>query len=546
MKQNDFTSADEELNPNNNQPSTQEEAGKPLKKLVRTPKCHNGGQEVNPNSNPVTMQHDEQENINAEQMPYQLAEEPEYHGRYEAENSSQENEYHGRYENNSQDNENCNDEYSDDSQYDEDSQNEQTFEQNNDNIYYDESPESIIPTEKKKISVKNVLTKTGTIIVSLAVIVLLVLNMPIIAYNKSGQPLENVSIITFFKRWQPLVSGEGELQENSMNLNVNSEIVHEDFSDGLDLPQSIEGQYTVLFLGFDESSNNSDVNWIFQFDIAAAKLNILQVPRDTCMPYYTSSYTSKFNSIYGSGDESLTPIQRVVNAVQDNFGIPIDAYVTTNCYDIVSMVDLVGGIPITLDEEIVYEADKIIPAGSSTLSGKQAEWFVRYRHGFAEGDIGRVKNQRKFLAAAMEKMLNIMKDDGKAKFYSYLKEIYDNQYILTDLSVENMSMIADFASTISMDNVCVNMVPGEGAWYYPDGHSKQSVWSVHKQATIDMLNEYYRPYQNDLTPEESALTELVTDYLNTSNDNTMDTLEELQNGEQPGQSNTEAATDNNE
>lgn len=389
---------------------------------------------------------------------------------------------------------------------------------------------------------KNILVKAGAILLSLVIIVLLILNMPIIAYNKNGQPTENISIITFFKRWQPL-NLEGDLEVPVQDFNVNSDIVHDDFTDGLDLPQIIEGQYSVLFLGFDEDGFRSDVNWIFQFDIAAAKINVLQIPRDTFMPVYTGNITGKFNSIYGQGSGDKTPIQNVVNAVQENFGIPIDAYVTTHCYDIVDIVNLIGGIPVELDEQIMYEADKIIPAGKSTLTGQQAEWFVRYRHGFSEGDIGRVKNQRIFLAAAMEKLLNIYEEEGSLAFYGYLKEIYDNEYIHTDLSVEEISMIADFASTVSMENVQVNMVPGEGADFYaPDGNN-YSVWSVHKQAAIDMLNEYYRPYQNDLTPEESALEELVTNYLTTHNDDTSDNLQELHDGVDPGQVNTEASSE---
>ena len=58
-----------------------------------------------------------------------------------------------------------------------------------------------------------------------------------------------------------------------------------------------------------------------------------------------------------------------------------------------------------------------------------------------------------------------------------------------------------------------------------------------------MLNEYYRPYQNDLTLEESALEELVTNYLTTHNDDTSDNLQELHDGVDPGQSNTEASSE---
>lgn len=406
---------------------------------------------------------------------------------------------------------------------------------------YDDMPEAAAAV--RRFSKKDIAVKIGAVLLSLILIIVLILNMPIIAYSSVGKPIENVSIITFFKRWQPLKDLEGDLRPNDMeNLDVNSDVVNKDFSDGLDLPQTIEGQYTVLFLGFDEESNNSDVNWIFQFDIANAKLNVLQIPRDTFMPQYTGSFTGKFNSIYARGDQDKTPIQRVVDAVQDNFGIPIDAYVTTHCYDIVDMVDLVGGIPVTLDEQIVYEADKIIPAGYSVLNGQQAEWFVRFRHGFAEGDIGRVKNQRKFLAAAMEKMLNIVEEEGTLKFYGYLKEIYENEYIATNLSLENINMLADLASTISMDNVMVTMVPGEGEYYSPEGHDKQSVWSIHKQATLDILNEYFRPYQNDLTPEYSAIVELTTDYSYTSYDNTGDNLQDIHDGAKPGEDKSKEET----
>lgn len=391
----------------------------------------------------------------------------------------------------------------------------------------------------------NAAVKSASIIISMLAIIILILSMPIVAYtDKSTNITKNISIVSFFKKWKPLVDTEGELNKASVS-DINTDIVTPDFSDGLDLPQIIEGQYTVLFLGFDEDGLNHDVNWVFQFDIAKAALNILQIPRDTFMGAdgtYASVSTGKFNSVYSHNSYGGSPIQSVVNAVQDNFGIPIDAYVTTNCYDIVDMVDLIGGIPITLDEEMIYEADKRIPAGYSVLTGEQAEWFVRYRRTFYdEGDIGRVKNQRKFLAAAMTKMMNIIEDEGRTKFYSYLKEIYENKYILTDMSIEDISKLADLASTIDMSNVNVHMVPGEGADYYPPDYvpspdnPPSSVWSVHKQAALDLINEYFRPYQLDMGLYNSALTELVTNYLNVSNDNDSDNLEDIQNGDQKTQ-----------
>ncbi len=363
--------------------------------------------------------------------------------------------------------------------------------------------------KKKRFSLKDLLIKIISIASTIVVIFVLVLNVPICVDTENGG---NISLIELFKNQKPMAK-EGKLNKENVKLNINNDIVTDDYDDGLDLPQLVEGQYSILFLGFDEDEYNTDVMWVIQFDIGHGKLNILQIPRDTCLPDYTSSVTRKFNSIYTMGNSEINPpIQRTVNAVQENFGIPIDAYITTACFDIVEMVDIIGGIPIHLDNEIIYEADKIIPAGDVVLNGQQAEWFIRFRREWMQGDIGRMQNQRRFMAAAMQKLFNIVEEEGQLKLYSYIKEIYDKDLLYTDLSIGDMSKLADFASTISMEDAQVNMVPGEDAVFWAADGNGYSVYSVHKQATIDLLNEYYRPYQTDMTEEDTAIVELVTDY----------------------------------
>lgn len=375
---------------------------------------------------------------------------------------------------------------------------------------------------------KDILIKVMSIAASLVIMSAMILNMPILVDKKTGN---NVSIVYTVKHWQP-ANKEGDLDKTNVQLNISTDIT-EDFNDGLDLPQLVEGQYSILFLGFDQEEFNSDVMWVVQFDIGNAKMNILQIPRDCCLPDYTSSITRKFNSVYSMGDPDLIPIQRIVNAVQENFGIPIDAYVTTACFDIQKMVDIIGGIPIHLDNEIIYEADKIIPAGDVVLNGAQAEWFIRFRHEWLQGDIGRMQNQRRFMAAAMKKLVSISKDEGKLKLYSYIKEIFDNDYIYTDLSVDDLSKVADFAATLSMENVRVNMVPGEDAKFPAEDGNVYDVYSVHKQATIDLLNAYYRPYQTPMTEDDTTIVELVTDYQYLGLDDTSQSMEELETATEP-------------
>lgn len=122
----------------------------------------------------------------------------------------------------------------------------------------------------------------------------------------------------------------------------------------------------------------------------------------------------------GNPSESV-PVQRVVDAVQQNFGVPIDAYITTKCSDIEQIIDLIGGIPMTLDAPINFDVGQTIDAGDIVLNGQQSVWFVRYRSGWLEGDIDVCRISCRFMAAAMQKLLDISKNDGKMKLYGLYK-----------------------------------------------------------------------------------------------------------------------------
>ncbi len=393
------------------------------------------------------------------------------------------------------------------------------------------------PIRRKSYKVRNRIITIAAIVVTVVVIIFLVLETPIIRYEKTQGgtvTAEQISVMDYMKRWQPLVEEDGTLTKQLAatpdDLDL-KEDYRETYDDGLDLEQTIEGQYTLLFLGMDESGDLSDVVWLFQFDIGNGTLNVLQIPRDCYMPDYASYSTGKFNSIYASGQETgVTPVQRVVDAIEDNFCIYIDNYVKLCCNDIAPIVDSIGGIPITLPEEIIYEADKILPAGEQVLNGEQSEWFIRFRHDYLEGDIGRMKAQRIFLAAAMEKLIGM----SSSEIFSAMQEIYQKKWIATDLSLEEISMLADFSSVrLTLDSVNVYMVPGEAATYYPGNGTAQSVYSIHKNETIELLNESFRPYQNELFPSSSAIVELIPEgeYQTYAYDDTVENLEDISEGD---------------
>lgn len=378
----------------------------------------------------------------------------------------------------------------------------------------------------------NIGLKTVSLVLSAAIIIAMGVNMPIVSYrtvDEHGTVVDQISYLQTLKRSQPAILQEGKLQKPLSNdiekLDLKEGVDSEDHNDGLNLEQIVEGQYTVLFMGMDESGRLADVNWLFQFDLFAGTMNVLQIPRDCYMPDYANPSTNKFNSVYASGQqEGVTPLQRAVNCIEENFCVVIDCYVKLDCEDIKHIVDEVGGIPIDLPEKIIYEADKVLPAGEQVLTGQQSEWFIRFRREYDEGDIGRVKAQRIFLAAAMEKLLSM----GQTKMMSAMENIYDNEWLATDLSLAEMSMLADFASKrLTMDSVNIYMIPGEGAMY-----EGQAIYSIHKNETIDLINGHFRPYQNEVYPEESTIVEAVPEgeYMISGDNTVKENLDDISNG----------------
>lgn len=385
---------------------------------------------------------------------------------------------------------------------------------------------------------KEKLGLAAAIVGALALVVVMALHIKIIPaelVDESGNPYEgHISLMEQFRGWRPFVELEGELDSKEYSyaeVDISQpEQQGKPFDDGLDLNQIREGQFSVLFLGTDESRSNTDVMMLIMFDIAKNEIHILQIPRDSFVPAYTRFEAGKINSVYTMGDKDKTQVQRVVDCIEETFCIPIDRYVTTSCNDIVEIVDLIGGIPIDMPYTINYEPGKTIYAGEQVLTGQQAEWMVRFRHAYNEGDIGRMKAQRLFLAAAMARVCDI----GTIELMGYVDKIVDQKLMGSNLSMDEISKLSDFATTIGMDKITMHMLPGEGYKYYPPQPSQYpwySVWSIHKGPTVNLVNAYFRPYYEKLN-DLPLIEELVTEgnYVSTLYDDDSVDFQKIEDG----------------
>ncbi|MGW5473548.1 LCP family protein [Streptomyces chartreusis] len=136
---------------------------------------------------------------------------------------------------------------------------------------------------------------------------------------------------------------------------------------------------------------------------------MVSLPRDSWvnLPSYLDPGTgqrhrparNKLNAAYSLGGAPL-----LVRTVEFNTGLRVDHYAEIGFGGFVGVVDAVGGVDMCVDRNIKDEKSGLdLTKGCHTLDGGQALAFVRQRHQEAQGDLGRSRNQQKFLAALAHK-----------------------------------------------------------------------------------------------------------------------------------------------
>lgn len=244
--------------------------------------------------------------------------------------------------------------------------------------------------------------------------------------------------------------------------------------------------FTILIVGTDKAGWNTDTIMLAAFDIAAGKVNILSIPRDTYVDVKRSN--KKINSAFAiSGKGNVDELMREVKAVT---GIKPDKYALVALDGFIEIIDAIGGVTVDVPVNMVYSDPSQdltinIKKGIQTLDGYDAMGFMRFRKTYAEGDIGRIKVQQRFIKALVNKMLT---PSTLTKIPKLSKIVMDN--VKTDLSLGNMVWLAQKAIELDPStDIQTFMLPGEGGY-----HDKLSYYFLYKSQVLDMVNEHFNPY----------------------------------------------------
>lgn len=248
-----------------------------------------------------------------------------------------------------------------------------------------------------------------------------------------------------------------------------------------------KNRVNVLLLGIND--HLADTIMVASFDYDAKHVDLISIPRDTY--YYRKGYHNegalKINAIYQEEDGLLQTAQVVSEIL---LGMPLHFYAIIDYDGIEEIVDTIGGVPMNIPFPMKYSdpTDEPplyinIPEGEQVLNGEEAVQFLRYRKGYIEGDIGRIKAQQEFLKSAFRQTLGF--DLPKAT-----KVIMKN--IESDLTLSTASKMATKALGMKADSIETYIMPStlqEVAPYYVYPES---------QAIAEMITEIY-----SIVPEET-------------------------------------------
>ncbi len=299
---------------------------------------------------------------------------------------------------------------------------------------------------------------------------------------------------------------------------------------GGDLPDKND-PVNVLILGVDakdvknSKGARSDTVMLATFDPKSKQVNVISIPRDTRVVIRGHKGMDKINHAHAYGGPDLS-----IKAVKDLLGVPVHYYVSVDYKALGKIVDDLGGVEVDVPMNMKYTDPTDNPPlkidlkkGVQILDGDKAMQFVRFRKGYADQDLGRIRAQQTFLKALADKLLSpqtIVKLPKITKTFS--------SYVATDMPVSTITSYALKANGVSMDNIQMTTIPGQPktvsgvSYYIPDTNKIQTMMTGLFQNTLENTQpvnkvEDFSEFKSDVTIEVlngSGISGLATDVSN--------------------------------
>ena len=262
-----------------------------------------------------------------------------------------------------------------------------------------------------------------------------------------------------------------------------------------------DGVYTVLLVGEDKWTGNTDTILVGKIDTVNHKMDFVSIPRDTLIN--VDWEVRKINSVvYKARNAGLDPAEQIKLRVKELIGFDVDCYAIVSLEAFIDTIDALGGVEYDVPQEIYFEDYTMVDGewedsynyiypGKQTLSGFQCMGLVRYRHGYEEGDIGRIKVQHDFLKSCARQFISLGNIPNVGKVIDIISGSVD-----TDLSAANIAFFLRQALMCKSEDINFHIMPHSPRMLGEPAHS-YAVCLVYQWR--DMINEVLNPYSEAIT-----------------------------------------------
>lgn len=223
----------------------------------------------------------------------------------------------------------------------------------------------------------------------------------------------------------------------------------------------------ILLIGVEEieGASNTDSMIIATMNTKDKSLKLTSLMRDLYVeiPGYSNN---RLNSAYAKGGIDL-----LYDTIELNFGIPLDGYAKVNFSAFEQIVDIIGGVEITLTEKEAYylnttnyisdPANRNVVPGTQMVNGNQALGYSRVRKvstGTESNDFGRTQRQRAVLNSIFDKV----KSKNVIELGLLMNEILTKVKIETDITQNEFNDYLEEAVSLKVNKLENYRIPSDG------------------------------------------------------------------------------------
>jgi LCP family protein required for cell wall assembly len=244
-------------------------------------------------------------------------------------------------------------------------------------------------------------------------------------------------------------------------------------------------------LGGGESGGaRSDTAMVVHLDAGRTEATVVSIPRDTLVtrpscPLPGGGTSAEAHGVMVNSAYALGGPVCAVKTVETLTGVRMDHYLEVDFAGFADLVDALGGVTVTLDEDIDDRRSRLtLAAGTHHLDGEQALALARTRYGIGDGsDLGRIELQHRLIRALLEQVSasGLLTDpvrlyrvaDAATRSLTTDTEL-DSLTALTRLAQSLQGLSADGVRTLTMP---VLPAPADPNRVVPDEPEASELWA---------------------------------------------------------------------